>query len=76
MVYILFNLEFGPAYHNDYHGADVLQTTHCLLIKSNLLNNRILFYIFLNIIKRFQLILFLENFKLFYFFNDLINIIK
>jgi hypothetical protein len=33
-----FFLEFRPAYHNDYHGADVLQTTHCLLIKSNLLN--------------------------------------
>ena len=34
----LFDLEFRPAYHNDYHGADVLQTTHCLLIKSSLLN--------------------------------------
>ena len=31
-------LEFRPVYHNDYHGADVLQTTHCLLTKSNLLN--------------------------------------
>ncbi|CAF1293321.1 unnamed protein product [Rotaria sp. Silwood1] len=30
--------KFRAAYHNDYHGADVLQTTHCLLIKSNLLN--------------------------------------
>ncbi|CAF0901863.1 unnamed protein product [Adineta steineri] len=30
--------KFRPAYHNDYHGADVLQTTHCLLIKSSLLN--------------------------------------
>lgn len=35
---LLFSLEFRPVYHNDYHGADVLQTTHCLLIKSNLLN--------------------------------------
>lgn len=33
----LRHLEFRPAYHNDYHGADVLQTTHCLLIKSNLM---------------------------------------
>jgi calcium/calmodulin-dependent 3',5'-cyclic nucleotide phosphodiesterase len=33
-----FSLEFRPVYHNDYHGADVLQTTHCLLIKSSLLN--------------------------------------
>ena len=31
-------LEFRPAYHNDYHGADVLQTAHCLLIKSSLLH--------------------------------------
>ena len=30
--------EFRSAYHNDYHGADVLQTTHCLLTKSNLMN--------------------------------------
>ncbi|CAF1684184.1 unnamed protein product [Rotaria magnacalcarata] len=30
--------KFRAVYHNDYHGADVLQTVHCLLIKSNLLN--------------------------------------
>jgi calcium/calmodulin-dependent 3',5'-cyclic nucleotide phosphodiesterase len=35
---IFIYLEFRPIYHNDYHGADVLQTTHCLLTKSNLLN--------------------------------------
>jgi hypothetical protein len=37
-MFICFYLEFRPTYHNDYHGADVLQTTHCLLTKSNLLN--------------------------------------
>ncbi|UJR37749.1 hypothetical protein I4U23_030443 [Adineta vaga] len=30
--------KFRAPYHNDFHGADVLQTTHCLLIKSNLMN--------------------------------------
>ncbi|CAF1394493.1 unnamed protein product [Adineta ricciae] len=30
--------KFRPPYHNDYHGADVLQTAHCLLIKSSLLH--------------------------------------
>lgn len=29
-------VEFHAVYHNDYHGADVLQTTHCLLTKSHL----------------------------------------
>ena len=32
------NIEFRAPYHNDFHGADVLQTTHCLLIKSNLMS--------------------------------------
>lgn len=32
------SIEYRTPYHNDYHGADVLQTTHCLLIKSNLMN--------------------------------------
>lgn len=31
-------LEFHAVYHNDYHGADVLQTTYCLLTKCNLIN--------------------------------------
>lgn len=31
-------LEFHAVYHNDYHGADVLQTTHCFLTKCNLSN--------------------------------------
>ncbi|CAF1346234.1 unnamed protein product [Rotaria sordida] len=30
--------KFRAPYHNDYHGADVLQTTHCFLTKSNLLH--------------------------------------
>ncbi|CAF0780327.1 unnamed protein product [Adineta steineri] len=30
--------KFRTPYHNDFHGADVLQTTHCLLIKSNLMS--------------------------------------
>ena len=34
----LINVEFRAPYHNDYHGADVLHTTHCLLIKSSLMN--------------------------------------
>jgi hypothetical protein len=32
------DIEFRVPYHNDFHGADVLQTTHCLLTKSNLMN--------------------------------------
>jgi hypothetical protein len=32
------DVEFRAPYHNDFHGADVLQTAHCLLIKSNLMN--------------------------------------
>ncbi len=32
------DLEYRTPYHNDFHGADVLQTTHCLLLKSNLMN--------------------------------------
>jgi hypothetical protein len=31
-------IEFQPAYHNDYHAADVLQTVHCLLTQSSLMN--------------------------------------
>jgi hypothetical protein len=38
MIQYLFVLEFRAAYHNDYHGADVLQTTHSLLVKSNLIH--------------------------------------
>ncbi|CAF3441032.1 unnamed protein product [Rotaria sp. Silwood1] len=30
--------KYQTPYHNDFHGADVLQTTHCLLIKSSLMN--------------------------------------
>ncbi|CAF3581747.1 unnamed protein product [Rotaria socialis] len=30
--------KYRAPYHNDFHGADVLQTTHCLLIKSSLMN--------------------------------------
>ncbi|CAF2862931.1 unnamed protein product [Rotaria sp. Silwood2] len=30
--------KYKTPYHNDFHGADVLQTTHCLLIKSSLMN--------------------------------------
>jgi hypothetical protein len=36
--YFFSSKEFRTPYHNDFHGADVLQTTHCLLIKSNLMN--------------------------------------
>jgi calcium/calmodulin-dependent 3',5'-cyclic nucleotide phosphodiesterase len=38
MQRFFISLEFRTPYHNDYHGADVLQTTHCFLIKSNLMS--------------------------------------
>lgn len=38
LLFFSFLLEFKTPYHNEFHGADVLQTTHCILLKSNLMN--------------------------------------